>query len=140
MACPYFVPQEILNDGTWLHPARLPLGAGWRGLCCAKGNVFAPDDATIHTLCNLGYASNCPHLPSERDWDAIRFSVARTSVDQITLNYICESAHAPAQHGKLVFDRVKSSWVNPHPDMRVHRLASCYLESFRARQGDGFIE
>ena len=140
MACPFFVPLEILNDGTWLHPARLPLGAGWRGSCSATAEEFTPDDATIHSFCNLGYAAGCPRLPADRDWDAIRFSVARTSVDQITLNYICESAHAPAQHGRLIFDRVQARWINPHTDPRVNRLANCYLETFRSRQDTSFIE
>ena len=31
MACPYFMPVEKLENGTWPHPSRLPLGSGWRG-------------------------------------------------------------------------------------------------------------
>jgi hypothetical protein len=140
LACPFFVPREILTDGAWLHPMRLPLGAGWRGSCCARGQEFIPDDAIVHDFCNLGYAAGCPHLPAVRDWDAIRFSVARTSVGQITLHYVCESAHAPSQHGKLTYDLIRAAWVNPHSDPRVQRLATCYIESFRSRQNNSFIE
>jgi hypothetical protein len=140
LACPFFVPREILTDGGWSHPTRLPLGAGWRGSCCAGGHEFTPDDETIHAFCNLGYAAGCPHLPADRDWDAIRFSVARTSVDQVTLHYVCESAHAPAEHGKLTFDLVRALWLKPHPDPRVHRLANCYVETFRSRQSVLHIE
>jgi hypothetical protein len=140
LACPFFVPREILNDGSWLHPSRLPLGAGWRGSCCAGPQEFTPTDATIRDFCNLGYAVACPHLPAERDWDAIRFSVARTSVDQITLHYVCESAHTPAEHGKLSFDLVRRQWLNPHPDARVHRLANSYLHTFRSRQNGAILE
>jgi len=118
---------------------RLPLGAGWRGSCSAGASEFIPNDDTIHNYCNLGYAAGCPHLPADRDWDAIRFSVARTSVDQITLNFVCESAHAPAEHGKLTFDVVREHWITSHSDPRVRRLAACYLQSFRARQNP-FIE
>lgn len=136
MACPYFVPREILNDGSWLHPSRLPLGAGWRGGCCASGLEFVPTDAAIREFCNLGNATACPHLPVNRDWDAIRFAVARTSVEQITLWYVCESAHAPAEHGKLTFDRIHERWLNPHADPRVQRLAACYLGTYRSRQNE----
>ena len=133
MACPYFAPKAIVNDGSWLHPSRLPLGAGWTGHCCASGVETAPDDVVIHKSCNLGNAISCPNLPAERDWDAIRFSVAGTSQDQITLWYTCERSHAPATFGKLIFDCVVERWMNPHPDRRVQRLAECYLEAYRAR-------
>ena len=133
LACPYFVPREILNDGSWLHPARLPLGAGWSGRCCASAQETTPNDSALREFCNLGNASSCPHLPSERDWDAVRFSVARTSPEQIILWYVCELAHAPIEHGKLIFDRLAESWLTPHADQRVQRLAACYLEAYRAR-------
>jgi hypothetical protein len=136
LACPYFVPREIVNDGSWLHPARLPLGAGWSGQCCASGEENTPSDVELHEFCNLGNATGCSHLPRERDWDAIRFSVARTSEEHITLWYVCELAHAPVDHGKLTFDRTASGWLNRHADARVQRLAESYLETYRARQNE----
>ncbi len=139
LACPFFVPQQILDGGPWQHPSRLPLGAGWHGHCCASGQDLAPTDTAIRDLCNLGYAAACPHLPAQRDWDAIRFSVARAGVEQVTLNYVCEAAHAPVEHGKLSFDVVRRIWLNPHPDPRVRRLAACYLQTYRARQSDCVI-
>ncbi|MFY9561384.1 MAG: hypothetical protein WAQ52_14210 [Terriglobales bacterium] len=139
MACPYFVPREIVNDGSWLHPSRLPLGAGWSGRCCASGQEVTPADSALREFCNLGNATACPHLPRERDWDAIRFSVALTSAEQITLWYVCELAHAPIEHGKLTFDRVQERWLNPHADSRVQRLAGCYLETCRSRRNVGTV-
>jgi len=134
LSCPYFVPTEILADGSWLHPARLPLGAGWRGNCCASDEVFTPDETTLREFCNLGYAHGCPRLSADHDWDAIRFSVASASDDQVTLWYVCEAAHAPRQHGQLTCDVVQQAWLNPHPDARVQRLAACYLQTFQSRQ------
>jgi len=136
LACPYFVPREILADGSWHHPSRLPLGAGWNGNCCASGQELRPSDSAIRELCNLGYASACPHLPARRDWDAVRFSVAGASSEQITLRYVCELDHAPVIHGKLSFDRVRQGWTNPHDDPRVRRLADCFLQSYCARMSD----
>jgi hypothetical protein len=138
LACPFFVPLEILNDGSWPHPLRLPLGAGWTGNCRASGQELTASDTHIREFCNLGYATACPHLPQGRDWDAIRFSVARAGREQVAIAFVCELDHAPIEHGKLVLDLTSGAWLNPHPDPRVLRLANCYLETYRARQNGPF--
>jgi hypothetical protein len=140
LACPYFVPREILNDGSWPHPSRLPLGAGWSGSCCALGQTITPSDTLLREFCNLGYAAACPHLPSAREWDAVRFSVASSGCGQVTFRYVCELGHAPVEYGNLTFDLRRETWVNVHSDCRVQRLAECYLETYRARQSHAFIE
>jgi len=134
LACPFFVPLEIVNDGSWQHPSRLPLGAGWTGNCRASGRELATSDGYIREFCNLGYATSCPHLPRNRDWDAIRFSVAHVSREQVTICFVCELDHAPIEHGKLTFDLTGEDWVDAHVDARVQRLAVCYLETYRARR------
>jgi hypothetical protein len=139
MACPFFVPREIASDGSWQHPSRLPLGGGWRGGCCASGQEVVASDASLWELCNLGYATACPHLPAQRDWDAIRFSVARANTSVVTLWYVCEAGHAPRSHGKLSFDLERGVWLNPHSDARVQRLAQCYLETYRSRQSPAAV-
>jgi hypothetical protein len=97
VACPYFVPLEIVNDGSWPHPSRLPLGAGWTGNCRASGQEIAASDTHIREFCNLGYATACPHLPPRRDWDAVRFSIVRAGREQVTIGFVCELAHAPIE-------------------------------------------
>jgi len=123
----------MLNDGSWLHPSRLPLGAGWSGRCCASGQPVTPAPAAIRDLCNLGNATACPHLPLDRDWDAVRFAVSVTGMEQITIHYVCERGHAPIENGRLTFDRVREGWINPPADERVRRLADSYLAAYRAR-------
>jgi hypothetical protein len=137
LACPFFVPLEVVNDGSWPHPSRLPLGAGWAGNCRASGQPAS--DNHIREFCNLGYAAACPHLPRSRDWDAVRFSVARAGQDQVTIGFVCELAHAPIEHGKLTFDLANGAWLDSHPDPRVLTLATCYLETYRARQSAALI-
>jgi len=155
VACPFFVPLEIVNDGSWPHPARLPLGAGWSGACCASGQEAAADAATgapatsatlvavdaayIREFCNLGYATACPHLPRVRDWDAVRFSVASSSPQEIILCYVCELGHAPVEHGTLNYDLVDEAWRRVPQDPRVRRLAKSYLHAYRARKRGGVI-
>ncbi len=140
MACPFFVPREVLNDGSWPHPSRLPLGAGWSGECCASNSILSPSDVQIREFCNLGYASRCPHLPVQRDWDAVRFSPVRVSEHEIVLKYVCELAHAPIEHGELVYDVAGERWLYRHADARVDRLATCYLQTYRARSAPVGIE
>jgi len=137
LACPFFVPLEIVNDGSWPHPSRLPLGAGWTGSCRASGKELPASDRHIHDFCNLGYASACPHLPPRRDWDAVRFSVARAGQDQVTIGFVCELAHAPIEYGRLTFDLGSEAWLDSHPDPRVLTLANCYLRTYRARKAAG---
>jgi hypothetical protein len=135
LACPFFVPREIVNDGSWPHPSRLPLGAGWTGNCSGSGHELPISETQMREFCNLGYATACPRLPQGRDWDAIRFSVSRASRDQITICFVCELAHAPIEHGKVTFDLTTNAWINSHPDPRVLTLANCFLQAYCARQG-----
>ncbi len=134
LACPFFVPREILKRGSWPHPSRLPLGAGWTGSCRATGQELPVADIHVKEFCNLGYATSCPHLPEARDWDAVRFSVARVSREELTISFVCELAHAPIEHGKLTFDLVNEAWLNANADLRVLTLANCFLQTYRARK------
>jgi hypothetical protein len=134
LACPFFVPLEIVNDGSWPHPSRLPLGAGWTGNCRASGDEIAATDAHLREFCNLGYATACPHLPQRHDWDAVRFSVAHAGRDELALHFVCELNHAPVDHGQLIYDLRKEAWREDPADLRVRTLASRYVESYRMRQ------
>jgi hypothetical protein len=139
MACPFFMPTIKFDDGGWVHPARLPLGGGRKGHCCAPGNEGAePSAAALREWCNLGYASTCPHRPKDCSTDAVRFSVARDSGLQVRIVYSCESGHRPAGHGTLDYDVAAAKWISSHPDPRIQRMAECYLES-RLTQGIGRV-
>ena len=57
MACPFFMPTEKLESGSWLHAGRLPLGCGWSGQCMAPGHAGeTPSAEELREFCNLGYA------------------------------------------------------------------------------------
>lgn len=132
MACPFFMPVERLETGTWLHAARLPLGCGWSGHCTAPGHESeTPSQEELREFCNLGYAQGCGRLPRERAWDSVRFG-ARTvgSGGRIQIRYVCERGHRPAEHGVLEFDPVDARWEQQHRDSRVQRMAECFLELY----------
>lgn len=146
MACPYFMPLERLENGSWPHPARLPLGCGWTGHCTAPGHEGKlPAQDVLEAFCNLGYASGCDWAPRERAWDSVRFAVVappgagkgRDKGDSdgrlprvLCVNYVCERDHRPIVHGELEFDLRQESWLQRHQDPRVQRMAECFLESY----------
>jgi hypothetical protein len=137
VACPFFMPVEKLENGTWLHAGRLPLGCGWSGHCTAPGHEGeAPSQEELREFCNLGYAEGCGRLPRERTWDSVRFA-AKTVVNdangaggRMQIRFVCERGHRPAEHGMLEFDLAEMRWVERHRDSRVQRMAECFLESY----------
>jgi len=146
VACPYFMPVAKIENGNWPHPARLPLGCGWSGHCTAPGHEGqSPSQDILEAFCNLGYASTCTWAPAQRLWDAVRFAVnsppgqegQRKSVREsnepsriLRLSYICERDHRPIEHGELEFDIPTGSWLKPHNDARIQKMAECFLESY----------
>src|SRR5262250_1084480 len=115
LACPYFMPTHKAENITWIHPARLPLGAGWMGYCTAPGFEHQlPTDDQLREGCNLGYAASCPRRPLESQWDSIRFGVIRECSQQLELRFVCEKNHLPADHGMLEYDAATSRWSATH--------------------------
>jgi hypothetical protein len=144
LACPFFMPVAKLENGSWPHPARLPLGGGWCGHCTAPGHEGElPPQDVLEAFCNLGYASSCSWSPRERLWDAVRFAVSapRESASSheardvdaarvLFLRYVCERDHRPVEHGDLEFDLSQATWVRRHDDARIQKMAECFLESY----------
>ena len=135
MPCPYFHPMERFDDAGFPHPARLPLGAGYRGHCCAPGHDGAvPTDDELKQNCNLGYARNCSRLPEQREADAVRFAILRDRDGQISIGYVSELNYLPGDHGNLQYDALLTRWLSLHPEERVQALAECFLQSYLARR------
>jgi hypothetical protein len=135
LACPYFIPLERNDAGTWPHAYRLPLGAGFSGHCCAPGyDGASPTAEEQRELCNLGYATSCMRLPQERSCDAVRFSVARETGGQILLWFVCEKAHLPTAHGTLQYDSQGKRWHTAHSDPQMQNLAECFVQTYLAKK------
>jgi hypothetical protein len=134
LACPFFVPTERADDLALPHPARLPLGAAWRGACSAPGHERAVPDNQELEACNLGYAKACPRLPVERNCDAVRFAVTNDSGGRISVQFVFEAEYRPTGHGVLEYDAVLKDWVLPHAEVRIQRLAECFLQVYLERR------
>ena len=140
------MPVARLENGTWPHPARLPLGSGWCGHCTAPGHEGkVPTQDVLEAFCNLGYASSCAWSPPERPWDAVRFAVAAprdlgqrpdsqmAAADParvLVLRYVCERNNRPVDYGDLEFDVSRAAWLRQHNDARIQKMADCFLESY----------
>jgi hypothetical protein len=142
VACPFFMPVEKLENGSWMHAHRLPLGCGWSGRCTAPGHEDnVPSQEELQEYCNLGYAEGCGRLPRERAWDSVRFGARSVSSGvfsndknlndgHIQIRYVCERHHRPVEHGTLTFDAMTTRWAQRHSDLRVQRMAECFLASY----------
>jgi hypothetical protein len=135
MACPFFMPTNRFDDGGWIHPARLPLGAGWKGHCCAPGHVGEePTAEELREWCNLGYASQCGRRPKENAADSVRFAVTRDHGQHITVLYSIETAHLPSGHGTVEYDATQKQWSVPHPAAHVLKMVDCFMQSYLSRK------
>ena len=122
--------------GAWLHPSRLPLGDGWDGHCSAPGHEGAqPSEHELHEFCNMGYAAKCSRLPVEREFDAVRFSVARDQGSRLILWFVCETGHRPARHGTLEYDiRPERSGCRRTPSRASRKWLECYVQTYLQRR------
>ena len=150
MACPYFMPIARLENGSWPHPARLPLGGGWSGHCTAPGHEGEiPPQHILEAFCNLGYANSCSWSPLTCDCDAVRFAVSAprdpaASLDPreappvparvLLLHYVCERNHRPIEHGDLKFDLSHATWLVRHDDARIQKMAECFLDAYQKKK------
>ncbi len=129
-----------MENPPWPHPARLPLGDAWTGCCTAPGYEGAqPSDEELRDGCNLGYARACPRLPRQRHADAVRFSMARDREQTLTVQFVVEIAHAPAEHGLLEFDSALGRWRAAHHDARMQRMAECFVEAYLRRKESSVV-
>ncbi len=133
MACPFFSPAERADNLALPHPARLPLGGGWRGACLAPGAELVQLGEVELQSCNLGYAHSCPRLPQQRAADAVRFVVSNQTPNRLQVQYVLEFKHLPVAHGSLEYDRGAAAWSVSHSDPRLQKLADCFLQSYFER-------
>jgi hypothetical protein len=135
LACPFFMPvSKLIDDSSFLHPVRLPLGGAWNGYCCAPGHEGAQPTHQELVECNLGYASTCTRLPKSRDWDAVRFSVVRDLGSKLHVYFVCELEYRPREHGQLEYDVVIGQWASPHENSRIQKMAECCVDLYLQRR------
>ena len=138
MACPYFFPVEPRTAGSNPQHAMLPLGASWTGSCQAVPDAsWQPDDTTLRSLCNLGYArGNCSRFPCDDGPDAVRFTISRDDGRSLRIYYVVERDHHPFAHGPLDYSLAGQRFADPPPGETMGRQARAYVESYLRRKAE----
>ena len=135
MSCPYFEPVEPRGHDASAHLAMLPLGDSWTGICLADPqHPAAPEDASLQTLCNIGYArENCRRFPTGAGPDAVRFAITSDDGAHIGVFYTLECDHHPYGHGPLEYRRDIGCFVETPPVAALSRQAQAYVDSYLRR-------
>lgn len=136
MACPYFHAVKARSQTDNSRTAMLPLGDAWEGTCRAvAGTSWEPDEASLISFCNMGYARGCcPRFPASDGPDAVRFTIAGDDALGLHLYYVLERDHHPFAYGPLEFSRADGSFVGPPTSEIAHRLGRAYVESYLRRK------
>jgi hypothetical protein len=78
------------------------------------------------------------HRPGDRDYDAVRFSVARDQGSRLLLWFVCETGHRPAKHGTVEYDVEHGTWILSDSDQRIdpniQKMLECYVQSYLQRR------
>jgi hypothetical protein len=136
VACPFFLPSRRLETTGWTHAPRLPLGDPFGGTChVGPTDIVEPPEAQQREVCNCGYArGRCDRFPVGIAADAVRFSVTADSPGRLSVVYVVEKDHAPAEFGTLEYI-VKDARLGGSPigDVLAHQ-ARAFLESYLRRR------
>ena len=135
MACPYFDAVKPRCQTDRSRSAMLPLGDAWDGICrAAPESPWQPDETTLLSLCNMGYARGCcTRFPDGDGPDAARFTIAAAGPETVRVAYVFEHNHHPWSHGWLEFSRAAASFAGPSADEGTLRLARAYVQSYLRR-------
>jgi hypothetical protein len=135
MACPYFHAVSPRNQTDHSRSAMLPLGDAWDGVCLAPAASPAPpDEVTLLTRCNMGYARGCcPRFPADDGPDAARFTISSDSAETLRLYFVLERDHLPWAHGPLEYSRKSDTFTAPSASESTLQLARAYVASYLRR-------
>ncbi|HUB81450.1 MAG TPA: hypothetical protein VMB03_21775 [Bryobacteraceae bacterium] len=135
MACPYFHAVKPRNQTGDSRSPMLPLGDAWDGVCRANPEVpWQPDEITLLSHCNLGYARGCcARFPAGDGPDAARFTIAANSTETVRIYYVLERDHRPWAHGPLEYSRSSDSFTEETAGEATLALARAYAASYLRR-------
>jgi hypothetical protein len=135
MACPYFHALKARSQTDNSRSAMLPLGDAWDGFCGAHPeSPWQPDEITLLSQCNLGYArGSCARFPDSDGPDAARFTISHDGAETVRLYYVLERDHRPWAHGPLLYSRAGARFADAAADEQTLGLARAYVESYLRR-------
>jgi hypothetical protein len=136
VACPFFVPSRRLEITGWVRAPRFPLGDLFAGECHARPTeVIEPPESHQRELCNCGYIKGrCDRFPGGSAADAVRFSVTLDTPTRLSVVYVIEKDHAPAEYGTLEYWIDNARLDGPSITEVLVAQARAFLESYLSRR------
>jgi hypothetical protein len=130
------VPSRRLEIAGWVRPPRLPLGDPFLGACHAQlADIVEPPESRQREVCNCGYArGRCDRFPGDSPVDAVRFSITSETLAGLSLIYVVEKDHAPAQHGTLEYAVGDARLDGSGMSDVLMQQARAFLESYLSRR------
>jgi len=130
------MPLRRLEITGWVRPPRFPLGDSFGGACHARpSEVIEPPEAHQRELCNCGYArTRCDRFPGGDAADAVRFSVTAETPNRLSVVYVVEKDHAPAEFGTLEYLIADARLNGPQISDVLVQQARAFLESYLSRR------
>jgi hypothetical protein len=118
----------------------LPLGGTWTGSCRAlPDGACQPDEPSLRSLCNLGYARGaCSRFPPGDGPDAVRFTISHDDGATLRIYYVVERDHHPFSYGPLEYSLASGEFTAPPEGEIVGRQAQAYVESYLRRKMEAF--
>jgi hypothetical protein len=135
MACPYFDAVTPRSQTDRSRSAMLPLGDAWDGVCRAAPDLpWEPDESTLLSYCNMGYARGCcARFPLGDGPDAARFTISAGGPETLRVYYVLERDHHPWSHGPLEFSRAGEAFADQPASQATLGLARAYVGSYLRR-------
>ena len=59
----------------------------------------------------------------------MRFVLGEEANGVLHVRFACELDYLPASHGELLYEKVSGSWLLMHDDVRIQRMAECYVQA-----------
>ena len=141
MACPYFHAVKARTQTDSSRSAMLPLGDTWDGVCRADpASSWEPDEITLLSQCNMGYARGCcARFPEGDGPDAARFTISADGPEALRVYYVLERDHRPFAHGPLEYSRTHGSMAGESASESTLELARAYVESYLRRISEASV-
>jgi hypothetical protein len=125
MACPFFEPQALA--GVSSTHGRLPLIDAYRGRCL-KHSTEADRGART---CNQGYARGvCEVFPENLPNQAHRYTIVDREGEVLTLLFIREEEHLPADSRVLHYSATAACLVEDGLDPCIAAQAASFCRSY----------
>ena len=146
MACPYFMPVAKLENGAGRIPPGCPSDVVGADIArhpatkdsCLTGQCSNPSATSDTPVAALVARRTRRGMRSGSRFQRPPISTREKSLQDVLMSRsvrfasstFASARHLPVSHGELEFDLLQASWLHKHDDLRMQKMAECFLESY----------